>query len=288
MSVSIIIINYNTFDYTKRCIESVYLHTNDIDYEVILVDNGSNECDVEEFRKYFPQIKIVKNKENRGFSRACNDGIAVAEKEYILLLNSDTLLLNNAIKVVYEFLRNNKEVGAATCRVENTDGTPQSVCRCFPTIKLTLIELFRVFKLIDKDRRGTMFFGNWFSYDKIAYPDWITGTFFMFNREILKIFPNSKLTETFWMYYEDMEWCWHIKKNNYKVAFIPAGKILHYGKLSGNRKVHKLIKKNFYRFIFLYYNKVYATILIILLELLEVSQILGKIKHFKIKSFLVN
>src|ERR1700722_7652798 len=94
--VSIIIINYNTFELTKNCIESVRFKTT-IPYEIILVDNNSTERPADEFKNLFPDIKLVKSKVNCGFSKGNNLGIEVAQGDYILLLNSDTILLNNAI-----------------------------------------------------------------------------------------------------------------------------------------------------------------------------------------------
>src|SRR4051794_40929468 len=97
MEVSVIIINYNTFSLTCKCIESIINKTSGIEFEIILVDNASTECDPDLFKKKFPFITLIKNKENSGFSRGNNTGIHSAKYEYILLLNSDTELVNNAL-----------------------------------------------------------------------------------------------------------------------------------------------------------------------------------------------
>src|SRR6187551_458695 len=97
MDVSIIIINYNTFDLTSNCIRSVVEQTKNVSYEIILVDNASVEKDAVEFSNIFPQIVLVKSSTNLGFAKGCNLGIEHSKGDYILLLNSDTVLVNNAV-----------------------------------------------------------------------------------------------------------------------------------------------------------------------------------------------
>jgi hypothetical protein len=120
----------------------------------------------------------------------------------------------------------------------------------------------RVHKLFSKKKRGQLWFGHYFNYTDLAYPDWVWGTFFMFPRKLLTIFPKNKLPETFWMYVEDMEWCWLARKAGYKVAFVPDGRVLHYG--GGNvhtDKTRKMMDENFRRFISLYYPSIKRTII---------------------------
>jgi hypothetical protein len=260
--ISIIILNYNTFEFTCRCIRSIYDQTKGVEFEVVLVDNASTECNPDKFLEIFPKIKVVKNTENRGFSRGCNDGIKHSKGEYMLLLNSDTVLLNDAIGITYNFLNHNEKVGIATCRLENADGTAQNNCQLFPSPWKIVGEKMRVHKLFSKKKRGQLWFGHYFNYTDLAYPDWVWGTFFMFSRKLLTIFPKNKLPETFWMYVEDMEWCWLARKAGYKVAFVPDGRVLHYG--GGNvhtDKTRKMMDENFRRFISLYYPSIKRTII---------------------------
>ncbi len=252
--VSVIILNYNTFELTRQCINSIFNSTKGVEYEIILVDNASTECNPDKFLDIFPGIKLVKNHENRGFSRGCNDGINIAKGDYILLLNSDTILLNDAISIVHDFLLKNERVGVATCRLENKDTTPQNNCQRFPSKKLALCERLRIHKFFNKEKRGKIWFGPYFNYTETAYPDWVWGTFFMFPRKLLDYFPEKKLTETFWMYMEDMEWCWLTRKAGYKVAFIPDGRVLHFGGGTVHSdKASEMIKNNYNQFIRRYY-----------------------------------
>jgi len=269
--ISIIILNYNTFDLTCQCIESIYKETKKVDFEIIIVDNASTVDDPDKFLKLFPKIKLVKNIENRGFAGGCNDGIKVAKGDTILLLNSDTKLINDAISITYDFLNTHPNVGIVTCRLENEDGSPQNNCQAFPKIKNILIELFRIHKLMSKPKADKILFGPFRDYCNLAYPDWVWGTFFMFHKTLLNIFSNQLLPETFWMYVEDVEWCWLAKQAGYEIAFVPNGKVLHYG---GNHhpEAEKMIHDNYNQFIKLYYNKINAWIIIELSKILEWSQ----------------
>ena len=270
--ISIIILNYNTFDLTCLCIESIYEETKNVDFEIIVVDNASTVDDPDKFLELFPKIKLVKNTENRGFAGGCNDGIKVAKGDTILLLNSDTKLLNDAISITYDFLNTHPNVGIVTCRLENEDGSPQNNCYHFPSISKTLIELLRLQKFFPKSNFKKTLYGYFFDYDIIAYPDYIWGAFFMFPRKLLDIFPNQLLPETFWMYFEDMEWCWLARQAGYEVVFVPDGRVLHYGGKNHNPKAIKMMNDNFNQFLKLYYNKMHAWIIIRLLKILEWSQ----------------
>jgi len=270
--ISIIILNYNTFDLTCQCIESIYEYTKNVDFEIIIVDNASTMDEPDNFLELFPKIKLVKNTENRGFAGGCNDGIKVAKGDTILLLNSDTKLLNDAISITYDFLNTHPNVGIVTCRLENEDGSPQNNCYHFPSISKTLIELLRLQKFFPKSNFKKTLYGYFFDYDIIAYPDYIWGAFFMFPRKLLDIFPNQLLPETFWMYFEDMEWCWLARQAGYEVVFVPDGRVLHYGGKNHNPKALKMMNDNFNQFLKLYYNKMNAWIIIRLLKILEWSQ----------------
>src|SRR5690348_14253877 len=125
MQVSVIIINYNTFEYTCNCIQSLIDKTMGVDYEIILVDNASSECNPDLFKEKFPQIILIKNSENSGFAAGNNLGIKHAKGEFILLLNSDTVFIENSILFIYEKCKPINNLGAATIQLIFPDGTIQ-------------------------------------------------------------------------------------------------------------------------------------------------------------------
>lgn len=109
MDVSIIIVNYNTKELTRNCLKSIYEHTYDIDFEVIVSDNGSTDGSIEMIKSEFPQVILIENKVNLGFGAANNRGLKIAKGKYVFYLNSDTILLNNAVKMFFDYWENSPE-----------------------------------------------------------------------------------------------------------------------------------------------------------------------------------
>ncbi len=191
MDVSVIIINYNTYELTCSCIQSIIREAgNGYTYEIILVDNASTETDAENFLKQFPSIKLIKSTVNAGFARGNNLGIRQAEGEYILLLNSDTVLKNDAIGICLSFLRADASVAVVSGRLEYPDGHVQHNCQRFPSIGAKLFELFRLQKIFSRSVGSRMLFGSFFDHNTVTYPDWVWGTFFMFPRKLKNGYRN--------------------------------------------------------------------------------------------------
>lgn len=226
--VSIVIINYNTFELTSKCIDSILFFTKEIDFEIILVDNDSKECSPKKFKEKFPEIILVESFENVGFSKGNNIGISHAKGEYILLLNSDTELINNAIKIVCDFLDKNQTIGAATSKLIYPNGKVQHCCQSFPSVWLRVLEFSRIHKLFPKNYVAKLFLGSYFDHESYVEPDWIWGTFFMFPKKILKELENQKLNDDYFMYVEDMQWCFDFQKLMYKIAYIPEAHTIHF------------------------------------------------------------
>lgn len=243
MDVSVIIINFNTFEFTSNCISSIYQHTSDLTCEIILVDNASTECNPEAFKKKFPEIILIKNTVNEGFSKGNNTGISKATAPIILLLNSDTILVNNAIKIAKTTLESNPALGAVSVRLQFPDSRIQKQCERLPSVSLILIEKLRLHKLLPGSFCGKLLLGAYFNHLEYVEPETIWGTFFMFKREALNKMPGSKLNDDYFMYFEDTQWCVDLKKSGFKIAYQPLGIVNH---LMGQSQAPKteLMKKN--------------------------------------------
>ena len=279
MQLSIIIINYNTFNLTCRCIASIHEKLMEVDYEIMLVDNASVECDPNLFKKRFPGIKLIISPTNTGFAGGNNLGIMQATGDYILLLNSDTELLNNAPKICMDHLLANNDTGIVTCQLIYPDGTIQFNCRRFRTIKWELLEIFPLYKLIPKAKREALMLHRYFDHQSFANCDWVWGTFMLFSKSIVQQLPDRKLPEDFFMYCEDVLWCWHFKQLGYRVHFLPEAKVMHIHKGSADKdklkkmrlisiKNHGKFMKKFYPdfrwyiFAAIYYTKQYSALLL--------------------------
>jgi len=251
MDVSIIIINYNTFELTCQCIKSVLAETSNLEIEIVLVDNASVDRDPSEFINIFPDLILVKNPENVGFARGNNIGIVKAKGDFILLLNSDTLLRNNAISITRYFLATHPQVAVATGRLQYPNGIIQHNCQRFPSIRASLFELFRLQKIVP-GIGSRVLFGPFFKYDRLVYPDWVWGTFFMFKRDLLNVLPGNRLPDDYFMYGEDIQWCMEFRKRGYKVAFLHEPHIEHLLGASGAAK-QELMQQNNQHFLEMYY-----------------------------------
>ncbi|NOT50097.1 MAG: glycosyltransferase family 2 protein [Chitinophagaceae bacterium] len=226
--VSIIIINYNTFTLTSNCIRSVNRYSVGVEYEIILVDNASTECDAGEFLKEFPGIKLVKSKENGGFSYGNNLGIENSAGDHILLLNSDTELKEDCISKSVLQMQQQPGLGVLGCRMTYPNGNIQYTARRFRSISWELLDLFRFIPwLMPYKKRAKRMLGKYFRHDETMECDWVNGAFFLFPKKILELFPGKKLDSRFFMYGEDQLWCEQVKNSGYKIFFYADTTIIH-------------------------------------------------------------
>ena len=238
MDVSIIIINYNTFQLTSECIRSIIAFTKEISYEIILVDNASTECDADIFREKFPEIILVKSQKNGGFAYGNNLGIENASGEFILLLNSDTILTEDSISKTVEYAAHNPNAGVIGCRMIFPDGDIQYTARRFRSIQWELLDLFRFIPmLIPYKSSARLMLGKYFRHDENINCDWVNGAFFLFPKKILSRLPGNKLDDRFFMYGEDHLWCAQIKKLGYNILFFAGTTIVHIN--SGSTQIER-------------------------------------------------
>ena len=239
--VSVIIINYNTFQLTSDCIASVLHHTKGVPIEIILVDNASTEKDPQAFLDRFPTINLLKSTKNLGFAGGNNLGIRAAKGDFILLLNSDTYLLEDSISQSVAALEADKKIGVLGCRQIFPDGTLQYSARRFRTISWELFDLFRfLLFLFPASIRSKKMLGQYFKHDQSMDVDWVNGAFFLFKRAVLSQLPRQELDGRFFMYGEDVLWCEQIKKLGYSVYFLAATTIVHIA--SGSTAIQKQLQ----------------------------------------------
>lgn len=228
INISIIIINYNTFQFTSECIRSVIAFTKNVSYEIILVDNASTECDADIFKEKFPEIVLIKSQKNGGFAYGNNLGIEKASGEFILLLNSDTILTEDSISKSMEYAVQNPNAGVIGCRMIFPDGSVQYTARRFKSIQWELLDLFRFIPmLMPYKKRSKLMLGKYFHHDENIQCDWVNGAFFLFPKKILSHFSDNKLDDRFFMYGEDHLWCARIKELGYNILFFAGTTITH-------------------------------------------------------------
>jgi len=227
IDVSIIIVNWNTCKITCDCLKSVYEQTKGVLFEVIVVDNASSNGSIEMFKSEFSQTNLIVNIDNRGFAAANNQGMEVAKGRYILLLNSDTIVLENAIAKIVSFADNHPEAAVAGCRVLNRDKTLQPTCFMFPSILNMLLEAVYLCNLFPSSR----FFGRermtWWDRNDTREVDVATGCFILVRRDAIK--QVGMMDERFFVYGEETDWCYRFKNKGWKILFSPNAEIIHLG-----------------------------------------------------------
>jgi GT2 family glycosyltransferase len=256
----------------------VFEKTQDINFEVIVVDNASIDGSQQMLKDDFPNVLLIESSENLGFGRANNKGIKIARGRNILFLNPDTLLLNNAIKILSDYLDQNQLVGACGGNLYDAFMKPTlSYDMKFPSITQEL----RLYKWIDWKNRKFNITNNIL---KVAY---ITGADLMVKKSILD--KAGVFSDKFFMYYEDPELCFRIHKAGYKIISVPFAKIQHLeGKsfcAKSNMKRIKYITHGRQIFYSLYYPKyytvsaniIYACILCIKVTILYMESLKNKI-----------
>ena len=273
MDVSVIIINYNTYQLTTDCIKSVMEKTSGLAFEIILVDNASTETDPQFFADLFPEITLVKSPKNLGFAGGNNLGISHSTGEYILLLNSDTELVNNAIYLSWMRIKQDASIGALSSKLLYPDGRMQHVASKFMTLGHEVREIFRLNSRQSLEKQVDIYLGDRFNHTEEKFVDWVWGTFFLFPRTLLsrfkEVLPDQsepKLPDHFFMYVEDMQWCFYIQKLGYRILYYPEAEVIHH--IGGSKKKAqnpdpqaglKKILPNQYKFMRMAHGKIYAS-----------------------------
>lgn len=249
--LSIIIVNYNTKELLKKCLESIFrLPPSPWRYEVIVVDNNSSDGSVREIRRWKrerggerPELKLVENKKNLGFARANNLGLRKAGGEFILFLNPDTIVPPKTIPILVDYLRKHPRVGVVTCRVELPSGELDDACRRgFPTPWNAFCHFAGLDRLFSRIRFFSGYTLGYLPADKIQEIDACCGAFFLTRKKILE--EIGSFDEKFFWYGEDLDLCFRIKQRGYKIIYYPKVKIIHYkGASSGLKKSSREVSK---------------------------------------------
>ena len=243
MDLSVVIINFNTKKLTLDCIKSVIRYTKKIKFEIIVVDNGSTDSSITAIWNIkLPitnfKLKIIENKKNLGFAKANNQGIKASRGRYVLLLNSDTLVNDDVLGEMVGWMDNHPKVGIVSCRLRNIDGSEQGTGGYFPTlIRVFSWMTIQDFPLVDRFIKPFHpIHRKFFNMGKEFYKsekelDWVTGAFFLIRRQVVK--DIGYFDENYFMYTEEVDFCYRAKQKAWKVFYLPRWDILHYGGASG-------------------------------------------------------
>ena len=244
--ISIIIVNYKVKEYIIPCIESIYKHTSkSLRYEILVIDNNSNDGSIDAIKSQFSDVKIYENTENIGFSKAVNQGAETAIGKYIFILNPDTKLIEDSISILFTFLEKHETVAVAGPTLVTESGIKQQSYWKEPTLINTILSIYHLdFLNYKKNYRNEI-------GDKTILVDAISGGAFFVQRDVFQNL-NGYHPNLFWM--EDIDFCTKVRKLENKIIYYPETKIIHYRGKSAEKNLHIAIS----------------------------NQLLSKIKYFKL------
>jgi GT2 family glycosyltransferase len=226
MDLSIGIVSYNCRDLLARCLESIRAHSGQLSVEVIVTDNASTDDTVAMVREHFPEVRLIASRENLGFAAGTNRALAAAAGDVLMMLNPDTEVRPGALEHLVHFLRERPEAGAVGPRMVGPDDRLQLTCHAFPTLWLTLVGQLGLHRAF----RGSRVFGasdmTWWAHDQPRRVDWLSGACIATRRETWE--HVGPLDEGYFMYFEDVDWCYRLSRAGYERWYLPDATIVHH------------------------------------------------------------
>jgi GT2 family glycosyltransferase len=256
-NLSICIVSLRTRAYLKDCLNSISETTSQVDYEIIVVDQNSEDGTVEMLQDDFPSVKLIEIPENQGFTRPMNLAMRAARGGYIALLNPDTIVLPDALDRLCSFLADYSEVGIAGPKVLNPDGTLQEPCRRGDSRPWAVISYFTGLSKLFPDKA---FFNGYLlthlDEDQVNPVDGVSGSCMLIRREVIE--EIGYLDELFFAYQEDADYCLRARKAGWQVYYYPEAQITHFGGQGGSRVQPYRSIWAWHKSYYLYYRKHFA------------------------------
>jgi N-acetylglucosaminyl-diphospho-decaprenol L-rhamnosyltransferase len=221
--VSIVIVSFNGRGYLERCLGAVVGGP----HEVVVVDNASTDGSPDLVRERFPSVRLLELPENRGFGAGSNAGMEAASGRWLLLLNSDAWPVGDAIERLAAFAESRPQLAVAGPRVVGLDGRPQASVRGFPTLWRLATEYYFLRKLAPRSRALNAFYGAGFDYRSPREADWLMGSVLLLRREAVE--EADGFDERFFMFSEEVDLCYRLRRAGWTVEFTPAAEFVHVG-----------------------------------------------------------
>ena len=247
IDLSILIVNWNTKGFLLRCLRSIFETREEDSWEVIVVDNGSRDGSGEEAKRRFPVIRLIENEKNLGFAKAMNQGLQQSSGRYALLLNPDTQVKEGAIERLLSFMAAHPEVGISGGHLLNRDGSKQNSIANFPSLATELLNKSLLRWMFPK-----RFPGKGRNYSEPIEVDSVIGACMIVRRETME--QVGPLDEDYFLFLEETDWCYRMKKAGWKVYHLPQAEIYHDQGKSAEREKKKA-KVEYYRSRYLFFRK---------------------------------
>lgn len=243
--LSIIITSYKNPNLLRLCINSLKENIKDVDYEIVVCDGDTEERTYDLMREEFSKIKFIPSSQNGGFAFLVNQGLETAEGDYFFIINADIIIKNNSVKELLDFLKKNQDIGMVGPKLINFDNSIQPSCFRFYTVSLILYRRTFLKRFSFARKKLSEFLMDDQDKGKILEADWIMGSAMMISRKNLE--KVGKVDRRFFMYFDDVDWCWRFWENNFRVVYYPLTEVYHYhGKQSTSQSAMGAVLVNKY------------------------------------------
>lgn len=255
--ISVIIVNYNVKEFLANCLQSVKKSSEGVETEIFVVDNNSSDGSMGFLKPRFPEVRFIENSENLGFGKANNQAIRQASGKYTLILNPDTLLQEDTLRVLVSYMEENPETGACGCKILNPDGTfaPESR-RTVPTVSSALYKALGLTALFPTSKIFGKYYQGWKDEDEMGEVPVLSGSFMFFRTKAL--LEVEGFDERFFMYGEDIDLCYRVTNSGWKIDYVPTTSIIHY-KGESTKKDFRAYNRVFNNALYLFFDKHYTS-----------------------------
>lgn len=265
MDLSVIIVSYKTRVLLNKCLESLAEREQAIEFEVIVIDNNSQDGTIEMMRQKFPQFKLIINSNNCGFAKACNQGIMASREKYLFFLNPDTEIGFNTYDLIIAFMESHPRIGVAGCYLYYPDGKFQTSFYRFTSIPNHLGRALLLYTILLRIRFLRPFFRDCFMEDDAI--ERVCGGAMVVRREAIE--EVGLFDESFFLYYEDEDLCYRMRQKGWKIASIPGTRIIHHHDQSSKKNIRKAIFSS-HKSQFIFYSKYHSFYKILIFRIIQV------------------
>jgi len=274
LDLSIVIVSWNTESYLRECLSSIFEHTEGLSYEVWVVDNASSDGSVRMVEEEFPRVRVLANPTNVGFARANNQALRQCGGRYVLLLNSDTCVQGDVLRVMVDFMDHRPDAGISGCKLQDVDGTFQPACRrSIPTPVVSLMRMTGLSRLFPNSRIMARYNLTYQDATAVQEVDCVSGAFLLMRRETME--QIGLLDEDYFLHGEDLDWCYRAKRAGWQVYFVPYAAVTHFkGKSSERVPVRTLF--HLHRSMGMFYRKHFARTTLFIVNGLVYTAIWGR------------
>lgn len=255
MDISFNIVTYNSFGPLKICLDSLISSLgSSLDYEITIIDNGSEDKTVEFIEENYPDIVLIKNNRNFGYTKAMNQGLRISKGKYSVQLNPDVSVPHNTFQQLSDWLDDHPDVGICIPKVLNQDGSFQRQCRRGFARPLEVVSYFlKLDKLFPNNKKLGNYVKTYLPEDEIVEVDAVSGSCMMIRKEVIQ--EIGYLDERFFAYQEDTDFCFRAKNAGWKVYYLPIATVTHLGGRGGSRSNPFRGIFEWHKSYYLYYNK---------------------------------